>query len=203
MSTEIGSISLGPTSLVQDSGQGSVYLQSATEYNPSPPISYSKTIPDTGPNVALVTLWVIVILIAIGIIIFVLWYSLTIWNMTAEKNVINLDSYCTSLTSDLTDYSTLDLCPNMGLVKYNTTLVGLMSPAVIPYQQVCMTYCSTGLYDRTTDTCTSSDQNQVQRTANCVTATKPVDCIGSAKPVGISNGTLYYLNQAQLTSCYT
>src|SRR5690606_19115674 len=95
-----------------------------------------------------------------------------------------------------------ELCPNDGLIKYNTTLVGLMSPAVIPYQTVCMTYCSTGLYDRSTDTCTSSDQNQVQRTVNCVSATKPDDCIGSAKPVGISNGTLYYLNQAQLTSCY-
>lgn len=202
MSTEVGTYSLANT-FVPESGQGSLYLQSAVVYpeNVGPLIKSGPPI-ERSMNVPLVTLWVIVILISVVVVILVLWYSLNIWNMTAEKNVINLESYCTALTSELTDYSALALCPNMGLMKYNSTLVGLMSPAVIPYQTVCMTYCSTGLYDRSTDTCTSSDQNQVQRTANCVAATKPVNCIGSAKPVGISNGTLYYLNQAQLTSCY-
>lgn len=206
MSNQIGSYSLASPStdsLIPEYGQGSVYLQSALIY-PENAVPIIKAGPPVEKpiNIALVTLWVIVILIAVGVIIFVLWYSLNIWNMSADKDIIDLESYCTSLTSNLTDYSTLGLCPNMGTVKYDSTLLGLISPAVIPYQTVCMTYCSTGLYDRTTDTCTSSDQNQVQRTTNCVNATKPVDCIGSAKPVGISNGTLYYLNQAQFTSCY-
>lgn len=195
--------SIGSSSLIPESGQGSVLLQNVEVYpeNMGPLIKSGPPI-QRSMNIGLVTLWVIVLIVTLCVIIFVIWYSLTIWNISVEKNVINLDSYCTALTSGLTDYSTLGLCPNSGLTKYNSTLFGLMTPAVIPYQTVCMTYCSTGLYDRTTDICTSTDQNQVQTTANCVAATKPVDCIGSAKPVGISNGTLYYLNQAQFTSCY-
>jgi hypothetical protein len=150
---------------------------------------------------AIVLLWAIIVIIAILVIVSAVIFTVVLIIRQSDPTILDSTSYCKDLTQGLPDISNQAFCTGRGNVKYNRDLLVDSSPAAIGYQQVCSQFCSVGYYDKSTDTCKSDNDVEIERTSNCVTATRPDNCYGPAKPISISNGTPYYAYQADIVGC--
>lgn len=142
---------------------------------------------------------VIILIIIIGIIVLLINVS-----GGGSNNVPFTPSQgCDTRTSGLPDITQSNPCPGT-TQKYMADLNMLVGPAPVPYQTVCKQFCpGNGNYNTQNDTCSSivSGTTAQSQFDTCVTRLKPVDCVGTARPVAISSGLLYYGQQRSLTSC--
>lgn len=170
-----------------------------TEKVISTPESTSKV--EAGSFFSLTLVWVIIMIIAVLFLISATVYVIIVVVQSSGTGILNDNTYCSDLTSGLKDISNVAFCADEGLIKYDPDLLVNSGPAQVGYQQVCRQFCPSGQYDTTTDTCSDTDPVTQQRVTNCVNATKPVNCIGQAKAIAISNGTPYYAQEANLIGC--
>ncbi len=150
----------------------------------------------------LIVLWVTVAVAGV-VVILLLTYTIVVETTDISGGGGTVDSKpgCDELTSGLPDISAQKCCAGQGITKYNYDLAMDVSPAPVAYQTICRQYCPEGLYDMTNDTCLSDDSNIQSQVSKCLTAIKPTNCTGLAKPVGTSYGTLYYGLRANLNGC--
>ena len=73
-----------------------------------------------------------------------------------------------------------------------------VSPNPTYYLDVCKNFCVNG-YNSQTKSCV--DDVGLNDFKNCINASQPNDCIGSAMPVAISGNTFYYPYQATDVNC--
>ena len=66
------------------------------------------------------------------------------------------------------------------------------------YVDACAGFCSKGEFDKSTLTCTIKPSISFK---NCIDRIKPVNCQGSAFPVGVDGVQLYYANSATDAGC--
>lgn len=153
-------------------------------------------------NTALTVILFIAVLVGIALIV-VLSINLTTTTISLEGSgsVISSKTLCSQLTSGLLNVSNDPFCTGRGNAKYDSELQLIITPSEVWYQSVCSQFCPSGEYDFSNDTCNDDDPEIANRVKRCVTALKPVDCVGQAKPVAISNGTLYYGSVASLETC--
>ena len=156
--------------------------------------------PKKGKNVALILLWIIGISIGFIFLVSIISYAVYASNLDPSDGVIDATPQCSDLISGLPDISDDPFCPGQGNTKYNSDINVIMGPTVVGYQSVCKEFCS-GDYDTETDICSNDTQTNIDLVNNCLAAMRPVDCIGQALPLAISDGTTYYGNRASITRC--
>lgn len=149
----------------------------------------------------MVLLWVTVVIV--GLVIVGLLLAFTVETVATDEgggsSTVKPD--CSELTAGLPDIGQQECCAGQGIIKYNFDLAMDTSPSPVAYQSICRQYCPSGLYDMTTDTCTTEDPTILSQVSKCLTAIKPVECTGLARPVATSYGTLYYGLRANLVGC--
>lgn len=150
-------------------------------------------------NKGLFILWIVLLVIGLLVIIFCIGFTVSYYTSKDTGDPLDSPNYCSDQLVNLPDISDRPFCDDSVNVKYFEELSVNVSPSQIGYQQVCMTFCPVGAYDKTTDTCNTDDQQILDLVNNCIEATRPDGCVGSSKPVAISNRTPYYAYQSNRT----
>jgi hypothetical protein len=139
---------------------------------------------------------IIFIIIILAIIIAIVAMLLSISNNTPA---VPPSKACDSATPS-TDITNTTVCPG-SITKYMPDLNMLAGPTAVPYQTVCRSFCPGGHYNTENDTCPGLTTGTAQAQFNtCISQLKPVQCIGPANPVAVSNGILYY-GQSKSSGC--
>lgn len=106
---------------------------------------------------------------------------------------------CSLQTSELSP--TPDLCTGSDLA-FSSLFGGiLVGPRPLPYATVCGQICVSG-FDASTNTCPKavSGSDEAVNFNDCISATKPDNCTGAAKPLYIRGKVPYYANSVA-TAC--
>lgn len=141
---------------------------------------------------------IIVILLIVVLIVVLIFITLGI-STTTQDSIINYNGNCTRATNQLIPVNNLPCCYSGGMptpYKYITELNVVVSPSPTPYLAACSGFCANGLYNG--EQCLTGDSDQFTK---CINLAKPVQCTGTAMPVGISGTTYYYIKSATNDEC--
>jgi hypothetical protein len=151
-------------------------------------------------NVSLIILWVVVVCC---LVVLIAVSTLDIKKVSATKQItiVSLTNACTAATDSLIDVTSLECCVQGGQVtasKYVPSLDMVVNPTATYYLNVCAGYCPDGYVG---GQCVNATYGQQTIYNNCVKELQPLNCRGSAMPVGISGTTLYYGQSATNADC--
>lgn len=155
-------------------------------------------------NVGLALLWIAGIFIIVLAVFLLLYFSYR--SVNADNNIGPgfVPPPCSQSNSNLPDISNLACCffngSNSNLV-YDRNFNMILAPFPTYFMDVCIGFCPTGDFDYTAQTCTTSDPVAQNQFNNCVVLLEPHNCQGSALPIAISNGILYYGFEATNRDC--
>ena len=121
-------------------------------------------------------LLVLLIILICIFIIFTVFSSLAVYNYITNNVETSLTSDCIVATNNLIDITNLNCCfiaGNLTASKYVPELDMIVSPVIIPYEDVCNQF-----------------KNESKKNL-CIEISKPKNCVQDSMPVAI-NGIVYY-----------
>jgi hypothetical protein len=151
-------------------------------------------------NLGLLLLWIIVFLCLVCYIC-VSISDLKTFHCAKQITLLNTNDICTVSTEKLIDVSSLPCCVQGGQItasKYVQSIDMVVNPHPTYYLDVCVGYCPNGYVG---NQCVNVSYGKQTAFDNCVSILQPLNCRGSAMPVGISDTTLYYGHSATNADC--
>lgn len=154
------------------------------------------------PSLA-VLITILFVLLAASIFLIIRMWVLSIKNQKQLIILPDSSKQCSPNIDLLPDVSSLKACTNPGL-QYRGTIYypkydAILSPAQVPYQNVCISACGANGVS-TNGTCkTSSFQDAYDE---CITLLQPNNCTSLSNPLGHIDDTYYYANYFGEGNCF-
>lgn len=149
--------------------------------------------------------WFIILIIIVFICLFLCVgtsvFNIKKINKAKDITVLVGGGKCTPSLDTLTDVSTYQCCVQGGLTtssRYVPDLDMVLDTSPIYYVNVCQGYCLNGFAN---GNCINPTFGEEELFNECLNKLRPVDCIGSAMPVGSLGITYYYAQSVTDADC--
>ena len=139
----------------------------------------------------------IIVLVALVVLILFISYIVFINASDDGAHNVNLIPSCSEI-SNLPDISNQPFCQGTETINEQGLTIGTkfieqlqleVSPFPNNYLTVCSQLC---IGDVVKENCITNSTDSLLEYNDCIRALKPINCIGAANPVAISNGIKYY-----------